>query len=139
MKHLRLWIFECREPSHEAFLLGLAAAALLGLAHVIVNLLGGCNCFCSQEELQKASPNRQLSVACFIFTWYKYMFCVLNSFVHNITVCLVKFSFTCICISTLSYVCGFNMATDQDHTSRRIVDAGDRDVGKRQVKSFVRI
>ncbi|KAH7532997.1 protein VASCULATURE COMPLEXITY AND CONNECTIVITY [Ziziphus jujuba] len=69
VKHLRLWIFECRDPSHEAFKLGLAAAALLGLAHIIANLLGGCNCFCSQEELQKASPNRQLSVACFIFTW----------------------------------------------------------------------
>ncbi|KAF3443761.1 hypothetical protein FNV43_RR13451 [Rhamnella rubrinervis] len=69
VKHLRLWIFECREPSHEAFMLGLAAAALLGIAHVIVNLLGGCNCICSQDELQKASPNRQLSVACFIFTW----------------------------------------------------------------------
>ncbi|KAJ4851263.1 hypothetical protein Tsubulata_019952 [Turnera subulata] len=33
VKHLRLWVFECREPSQEAFKLGLAAAALLGLAH----------------------------------------------------------------------------------------------------------
>ncbi|XP_062106181.1 protein VASCULATURE COMPLEXITY AND CONNECTIVITY [Humulus lupulus] len=70
VKHLRLWIFECRDPSEAAFKLGLAAGALLVLAHVLANLLGGCqNCICSQDELQKASPNRQLSVACLIFTW----------------------------------------------------------------------
>ncbi|RXH68072.1 hypothetical protein DVH24_028219 [Malus domestica] len=70
VKHLRLWIFECREPSHEAFKLGLAAAGLLVLAHVVANLLGGCNCICSQDELQKAPPNKQLSMACLVFTWY---------------------------------------------------------------------
>ena len=51
VKHLRLWIFECREPSEDAFKLGLAAAGTLILAHVIANLLGGCMCICSQEQL----------------------------------------------------------------------------------------
>ncbi|KAH1142526.1 hypothetical protein GYH30_033289 [Glycine max] len=51
VKHLRLWIFECREPSHQGFMLGLGAAVLLGLAHAIANLLGGCNCICSQQEI----------------------------------------------------------------------------------------
>ncbi|GKV11464.1 hypothetical protein SLEP1_g22723 [Rubroshorea leprosula] len=69
VNQLRLWIFECRQPSRDAFKLGLGAAALLVLAHVISNLLGGCMCVCSQEEFQKSSPNRQLSVACFIFSW----------------------------------------------------------------------
>ncbi|KAI5582821.1 hypothetical protein POPTR_007G119600v4 [Populus trichocarpa] len=69
VKHLRLWIFECREPSEDAFKLGLAAAGILVLAHVIANFLGGCMCICSQEELQRASPHRQLSVACFLFSW----------------------------------------------------------------------
>ena len=69
VKHLRLWIFECRDPSHDAFKLALGAAALLTLAHVLANLLGGCMCVCSQEELQRACPNRQLSFACLIFTW----------------------------------------------------------------------
>ncbi|XP_050206642.1 protein VASCULATURE COMPLEXITY AND CONNECTIVITY [Mercurialis annua] len=69
VKHLRLWIFECREPSEDAFKLGLAAAALLGVAHVLASLLGGCMCICSQQELQTASPNKQLSVACFFFSW----------------------------------------------------------------------
>ncbi|TYJ98330.1 putative GPI inositol-deacylase C [Cucumis melo var. makuwa] len=41
VKHLRLWIFECRDPSEQAFKLGLGAAGLLGLAHIIANLLGG--------------------------------------------------------------------------------------------------
>ncbi|TQD89996.1 hypothetical protein C1H46_024480 [Malus baccata] len=60
---------KCREPSCEAFKLGLAAAGLLVLAHVVANLLGGCNCICSQDELQKAPPNKQLSMACLVFTW----------------------------------------------------------------------
>ncbi|KAK4437323.1 hypothetical protein Salat_0066200 [Sesamum alatum] len=67
-KHLRLWIFECKEPSHDAFVLGLAAATLLGIAHVLANLLGGCS-VCTQEEFEKASPSKQLSMACLIFTW----------------------------------------------------------------------
>ncbi|KAL8088101.1 protein VASCULATURE COMPLEXITY AND CONNECTIVITY-like [Apium graveolens] len=67
-KHLRLWIFECKQPSHEAFQLGLAAAILLSVAHVIANLLGGCSVG-TRDELEKASPTRQLSVACLIFTW----------------------------------------------------------------------
>lgn len=70
VKHLRLWIFECREPSHKAFNLGLAAAVLLALAHVIANLLGGCVCFWSREDMAKASANRQLAVFSLIFAWY---------------------------------------------------------------------
>ncbi|KAK4386204.1 hypothetical protein Sango_2491000 [Sesamum angolense] len=68
-KHLRLWIFECKEPSHEAFVLGVAAATLLCLAHVLVNLLGGCSVCTTQEELQKAAPSKKLSMACLVFTW----------------------------------------------------------------------
>jgi len=70
MKQLRVWIFECRDPSEKAFKLGLAAAKLLVLAHVIANMLGACNCICSQEELRRASLSRKLSVALLIFTWY---------------------------------------------------------------------
>ncbi|KAE8661962.1 hypothetical protein F3Y22_tig00113721pilonHSYRG00002 [Hibiscus syriacus] len=60
---------KCRDPSHEAFKLALGAVILLSLAHVLTNLLGGCMCVCSQEEFQRASPNRQLSLACLVFTW----------------------------------------------------------------------
>ncbi|KAL2483303.1 hypothetical protein Fot_44747 [Forsythia ovata] len=67
-KHMRLWIFECKEPSHDAFVLGVAAATLLSIAHVLSNLLGGCN-VCTQEELSKAPPSKQLSMACLVFTW----------------------------------------------------------------------
>ncbi|XP_039006600.1 uncharacterized protein LOC120134187 [Hibiscus syriacus] len=66
---LRLWIFECRDPSRDAFKLALGAAALLTLAHVIANLLGGCMCVCSQQEFHRSSTNTQLSVTCLIFTW----------------------------------------------------------------------
>lgn len=69
MKHLKVWIFECREPSYQAFKLGLAAAALLALAHTISNLLGGCICIRSREELGRTSANKKLAVAFLIFSW----------------------------------------------------------------------
>ncbi|XP_009763856.1 protein VASCULATURE COMPLEXITY AND CONNECTIVITY-like [Nicotiana tabacum] len=68
-KHLKLWLFECKEPSHDAFILGLAAAGLLGAAHILANLVGGCSLYCTSDEIQKAPPSRQLSLACLLFTW----------------------------------------------------------------------
>ncbi|KAL0328061.1 UNVERIFIED_CONTAM: hypothetical protein Scaly_2238700 [Sesamum calycinum] len=58
-KHLRLWIFECKEPSHEAFVLGVAAATLLCLAHVLVNLLGGCGLHYSGGA-SESSPQQEV-------------------------------------------------------------------------------
>ncbi|XP_021293970.1 uncharacterized protein LOC110423880 [Herrania umbratica] len=69
VKHLRMWIFECRDPSFQAFKLGLTAAVLLGLAHVIGNILGGCVCIWTKEDLDRASANKQLAVASLIFSW----------------------------------------------------------------------
>ncbi|KAL1362892.1 hypothetical protein HN51_011101 [Arachis hypogaea] len=69
VKHMRVWIFECREPSHKAFMMGLGAAVLLGLSHAIANLLGGCNCLCSHHDYDKASSTIQLSTLCLILTW----------------------------------------------------------------------
>ncbi|KAK7328026.1 hypothetical protein VNO77_22120 [Canavalia gladiata] len=68
-KHMRVWIFECRYPSYEAFKLGLAAATLLALAHVIANLLAGCICVWSKQQYQSATANRQLAVTFLIFSW----------------------------------------------------------------------
>ncbi|XP_027933606.1 uncharacterized protein LOC114189095 isoform X2 [Vigna unguiculata] len=68
-KHMKVWIFECRYPSYHAFKLGLAAATLLTLAHVIAHLLGGCICVWSREQYRSASANRQLAVAFLIFSW----------------------------------------------------------------------
>ncbi|KAK8502775.1 hypothetical protein V6N13_046761 [Hibiscus sabdariffa] len=69
VEHVKVLIFECRLPSHEAFKLALGAAILLSLAHVLVNLVGGWMCVSSQQEFQRASPNRQLlSLACLVFT-----------------------------------------------------------------------
>ncbi|MCL7025987.1 hypothetical protein MKW94_000781 [Papaver nudicaule] len=69
VKHLKLWIFECKEPSSQAFKLGLGAASLLALAHVIATLLGGCVCICSKDELDRSSANKQLAAACFVLSW----------------------------------------------------------------------
>lgn len=65
-----MWVFECRDPSYEAFKLGLAAVVLLCLAHVVANLVAGCIFIGSKEELERASTNKQLAVASLIMSWY---------------------------------------------------------------------
>ncbi|KAG9454250.1 hypothetical protein H6P81_007154 [Aristolochia fimbriata] len=69
VNHLKFLIFECKEPSEQAFRLGLAAAGILALAHVLATLLGGCLCICSKEELEESSVNKQLAVACLLLSW----------------------------------------------------------------------
>ncbi|CAM8980416.1 hypothetical protein QQ045_006682 [Rhodiola kirilowii] len=69
VQHLREWVLECRDPSYQAFKLGLAASILMAIAHVVANVLGGCICFFTKEEYNKASPNKQLAVASLVFSW----------------------------------------------------------------------
>ena len=73
MKHLNVWIFECRDPSYQAFKLGLAAAVLLALAHTIGNLLGGCFCLFSKDDYKHATANKKLAVGCLILSWYMHI------------------------------------------------------------------
>ncbi|KAK9706568.1 hypothetical protein RND81_07G135600 [Saponaria officinalis] len=68
-RYMRVWAFECREPSYEAYKLGLTACILLALAHVFANVLGGCVCIRSQDEWQRSSPNRQIAAGSLIFSW----------------------------------------------------------------------
>ncbi|KAG6419064.1 hypothetical protein SASPL_121273 [Salvia splendens] len=69
VQNLRVWIFECRDPSYEAFKLGLAAVVLLCLAHIVANLLAGCIFISSKEELDRASSNKQLAAASLVMSW----------------------------------------------------------------------
>nr|POE94974.1 hypothetical protein CFP56_51130 [Quercus suber] len=62
----RLRTFECKESRRKAFKLGLASAVLLALAHVTSNLLSGCICTSSMEELERSSTNRKIWFACLI-------------------------------------------------------------------------
>ncbi|CAN1843848.1 Protein VASCULATURE COMPLEXITY AND CONNECTIVITY [Linum perenne] len=129
VKHLRVWIFECRDPSNAAFKLGLASAGILVLAHAIANLLSGCLCICSQEELNRASPHRQLSVACFILTW-------LSNYSNSVIVDrlnLIQFRPTPTTENSLNRP----PTIHHDHTGDSIGDAGDRDNVKRQVERFM--
>lgn len=64
-----MFIFECKEPVHEAYRLGLAAAILLLFAHAIANLLGGCVCIFSTEEFSRSSANRQMAAATLLLSW----------------------------------------------------------------------
>ncbi|CDO99699.1 unnamed protein product [Coffea canephora] len=68
-KNLRVWIFECRDPSYEAFKLGLVATVLLTLAHAAAVMLSGCVCIWSKEELDQSSNNKQLAAASHVLAW----------------------------------------------------------------------
>ncbi|XP_008793751.2 uncharacterized protein LOC103709975 [Phoenix dactylifera] len=68
-KHLRVFLLECKEPVHQAYNLGLAAAVLLAFAHAIANVLGGCMCICSRDEFLRSSANKQMAAGTLILSW----------------------------------------------------------------------
>ncbi|KAL8136778.1 hypothetical protein V2J09_002779 [Rumex salicifolius] len=68
-RYMKVLIFECREPSHEAYKLGMAAAIILALAHSIANALGGCVCIFSREELDRSSQNKKMAAGSLILSW----------------------------------------------------------------------
>ncbi|KAJ0983447.1 hypothetical protein J5N97_011702 [Dioscorea zingiberensis] len=67
--HHKALFVQCRQPVHEAYSLGLAAAVLLAIAHATANLLGGCTCICSKEEFDRSSANRQMAAGTLIISW----------------------------------------------------------------------
>ncbi|XP_021719589.1 uncharacterized protein LOC110687268 [Chenopodium quinoa] len=68
-RFMKVWIFECREPSYEAYKLGFAACVLLAIAHIIANVLGGCVCISSREEYTRSSSNKQIAVVSLVVSW----------------------------------------------------------------------
>ncbi|CAL9129506.1 unnamed protein product [Musa textilis] len=67
-KHVRIIFVECKKPVHKAYLLGLAATALLVLAHALAHVRP---CFCSRRRSDRSSGCRRgLSKAALIFAWY---------------------------------------------------------------------
>jgi len=69
VKHVRFLFIECSEPSHEAFKLGVAAASLLLIAHIIANVAGGCICYGSREELRNSPINKQIAGLSLVASW----------------------------------------------------------------------
>ncbi|KAG6407025.1 hypothetical protein SASPL_130005 [Salvia splendens] len=61
-RHLKLWMIECKGPSHGAFVLGIGAASLLVIAHVIAN----SPCFVTM----KTSSNKTLAKIFLVITWF---------------------------------------------------------------------
>jgi hypothetical protein len=69
VKHVHLFLFQCSEPSHDAFKLGVAAAAILLIAHLIANIAGGCICYGSKAELRSSPVNRQIAGISLMLSW----------------------------------------------------------------------
>uniref|UniRef100_A0A7N0TBW1 Uncharacterized protein n=1 Tax=Kalanchoe fedtschenkoi TaxID=63787 RepID=A0A7N0TBW1_KALFE len=73
-KHVKVWIFECKEPSHTAFKKGLAALILLSVAHVIANFFSGCTCFRWPSNQSRASSClRKLSSCSLVCSWLLFL------------------------------------------------------------------
>ncbi|KAJ9565982.1 hypothetical protein OSB04_001948 [Centaurea solstitialis] len=115
VQNLRVWIFECRDPSYQAFKLGFAAAVLLAFAHAIANLFGGCHCVWSKPELDRATSNKQLAMASLILSWYEYSCIEISKNVLNTS----AYRSACISVAVLQtpfsngayWVCGVSMKT----------------------------
>ncbi|XP_074267786.1 protein DESIGUAL 2-like [Silene latifolia] len=68
-RYMKVGIFVCREPSFQAYRLGLTASILLALAHVFANVLGGCVCIRSRGDWERSSSNRQIAGGSLILSW----------------------------------------------------------------------
>jgi len=69
VRGVRYLVFECREPSHSAFRLGIAAACLMLIAHFTANIGGGCIFFASRDDIQQSPLNKQVAGVCLLFFW----------------------------------------------------------------------
>lgn len=77
VKHMRLLIFECKGRSHDAFVLGVAAAVLLSAAHILVNLLGLLGVTGRDESQKPPPPSKKFSKPFFVLIWYeKHLFSI---------------------------------------------------------------
>ncbi|KAL8151161.1 LOW QUALITY PROTEIN: hypothetical protein V2J09_020969 [Rumex salicifolius] len=91
--YITVSVFECRQPSYQAYRDGVAALILLALAHAIANALGGCVCVFSRDDFQRSSPNKQRAAGSLIFSWLPtYIYLAL---LNNITL-LICFGLCCL-------------------------------------------
>ncbi|GAB2277867.1 hypothetical protein Dimus_012569 [Dionaea muscipula] len=61
---------KCKSTSNGgAVLLGVAASLALGVAHFMANLMGGCLCVSSIDELENSRYRRRILFACLIMSW----------------------------------------------------------------------
>ncbi|KAL1202330.1 Protein DESIGUAL 3 [Cardamine amara subsp. amara] len=58
-----------RNPSPGAFAEGAAAMVLIGIVHVIANVLGGCTYIRSKQDFNRATANKILAVAFLVLSW----------------------------------------------------------------------
>ncbi|KAL8130139.1 hypothetical protein V2J09_019294 [Rumex salicifolius] len=68
-RYAKVWIFECSEPSHEAYKLALAAMILLALTHVVTLTLGGSICISSREDFVSSHRNKKIAASTLILSW----------------------------------------------------------------------
>ncbi|GMH14406.1 hypothetical protein Nepgr_016247 [Nepenthes gracilis] len=64
-----LWISKCKQTRNDAFSLGVAGALFSTLAHILANVVGGCECISSVEALEKSPSKRRRMFACLIGSW----------------------------------------------------------------------
>ncbi|XP_039131415.1 uncharacterized protein LOC120267797 isoform X1 [Dioscorea cayenensis subsp. rotundata] len=71
--HLRKLVFGCKEPVHQAFILGVTAAVLLSLAHGIAIVFGGCPFVFSMDKSKRSSRNKKMAFVVLILSWFIFL------------------------------------------------------------------
>lgn len=69
-KHHKAFLIECRQTVHQAYNLGIAAVVLLAVVHTMINILGGCVCYCSKDKFKRAPVDQQIAAITFLMLWY---------------------------------------------------------------------
>ncbi|XP_038894860.1 uncharacterized protein LOC120083260 [Benincasa hispida] len=70
LESVSIWVRACsRKPRDDAFSQGLAATILLGVAHVIAKVLGGCICIRNKQHFQESTANKRLGLLFMILSW----------------------------------------------------------------------
>ncbi|XP_056854195.1 protein DESIGUAL 4 [Raphanus sativus] len=68
VKHVKLWILECKAPSQKAFMLGIIALGCLLVAHIIAIIIG-CSISNMVKVLVVPKLSAYLNMACLSLTW----------------------------------------------------------------------
>ncbi|XP_039131513.1 uncharacterized protein LOC120267902 [Dioscorea cayenensis subsp. rotundata] len=68
-KHHKAFLIECRQTVHQAYNLGIAAVVLLAVVHTMINILGGCVCYCSKDKFKRAPVDQQIAAITFLMLW----------------------------------------------------------------------
>lgn len=68
VKHMKVWLLECKAPSQKAFVLGIIALVCLAAAHIFAVMIG-CSISNIVKVLAVPKISAYINMACLSLTW----------------------------------------------------------------------